>query len=243
MSLAFRNEREKSMNARLLHRSLAVVALCAGTTVVAIRSNVAAPVPTESPAYDPDSTMKGHSYAEWQAIWWQWILAIPVDSNPFNPDAAFDVTTGQTGNVWFLSALFGTNERTCTIPKGKNLFLPLANGEWSDLEGFPTEADQRAQANAATDTVVVDSLFCTVDGVPVENLGNFRHATAQFTFSAPTPWIFGDVGGTGHAVDDGFYVMLKKLSPGNHTLHYGATFDFGGGNTASIDMTYHLTQE
>jgi hypothetical protein len=231
------------MTARVLHRSLAVAALCAGVTVFAIRSNDAAPIPKESPAYAPNSSMKGHSYAEWQAIWWQWILAIPVDISPFNPAAPFDVTTGQTGNVWFLSAVFGTNERTCTIPKGKNLFLPIANGEWSDLEGFPTEADQRAQANAATDMVVVDSLFCTVDDVPVEDLGTFRHETAQFTFEAPTPWIFGAVGGTGHAVDDGYYVMLKKLSPGTHTLHYGATFDFGGGNTAFIDMTYHLTQE
>ena len=231
------------MNARKLHRSLAVAALCAGTTMVAVSSNTAAPMPTDSPVYDPTSFMKGHSYAEWQAMWWQWILAIPVEDNPFNPGADFDVTTGQTGDVWFLSALFGTNERTCTIPKGKNLFLPLANGEWSDLEGFPTEADQRAQAKAATDMVVVDSLFCTIDGNPVSDLGTFRHATAQFTFTAPTPWIFGDVGGTGHAVDDGYYVMLKKLSPGDHTLHYGATFDFGGGNTAFIDMTYHLTQQ
>jgi hypothetical protein len=200
-------------------------------------------MPTDTKVYAPDSTMKGHSYAEWQAIWWQWLLAIPVENNPFNPGAPFDVSTGQTGDVWFLSGLFGTSTRSGTIPKGKNLFLAIANGEWSDLEGFPTEADQRAQAKSATDTALVDSLFCTIDGVPVSDLVTFRHATAQFTFNAPTPWIFGDVGGTGHSVDDGYYVMLKKLSPGAHTIHFGVTFDFGGGNTAFIDNTYNLTQE
>jgi len=131
-------------------------------------------------------------------------------------------------------------ERSCTIPVGMAVFLALPTVECSNLEGLgTTEAEQRECAVSFANHIVVSSLFCMIDGQAVTNLDSFRFLSSQFTFSAPTPWIFGDTGGTGTAVSDGYFVMLKPLSRGIHTLSCGGEFDFGFG----FGNTYHLTVE
>ena len=91
------------------------------------------------------------------------------------------------------------------------------------------------------DAAVLSSLSFSVDGVAVKNIGAYRTVSPQFSFSAPTPWIFGDVGGSGTSVADGYYMMVAPLSTGQHTIHFTGTFDFGGGNLFSLDVTYNVT--
>jgi hypothetical protein len=211
--------------------------------------------------FPPNSHPYGHSYAQWSARENQWGLPLPVGDcsvggsppgHPFLDCPNFDVTEGQAGKVWFLAGAFGTVTRTCTIPAGKALFVVLANSEASSLEDPPfhgdTAAEQSAAAQVASDHIVVGSLFCTIDGQPVTNLGAFRVQSPQITFTAPSPWIFGPTGGQGTSVADGYNVMLKPLHAGHHTLHFGGAFhyaiaegddfdaDFG------VDQTYILTQ-
>jgi hypothetical protein len=192
------------------------------------------------------SNPHGKSYGEWSAAWWQWALGLPVAGHPFVDGPGFNISAGQTGDVWFLGAPTGPAVvRTGTIPTGTSLFFGLLNSEWSDLEGFATEADQRAVAELFTDHIT--GLFCTVDGVAVANLGSYRVASAQFTFTAPSPWIFRDTGGTGHAVNEGYYLFLAPLSTGSHVIHYGGAFHFSIAEgddfdlDAPIDITYNLT--
>jgi hypothetical protein len=194
----------------------------------------------------PNSHSYGKNLAQWSAEWWKWGMSLPVEGpfppHPFVDDPNFDVTWGQSGKVWFLAAPGGSPvERTCTIPNGKALFICVIGAEASDLEGLGnTEAEQRAMAASFADIIVEP--FCTVDGVPLQNIGDYRVSSPQFTFTAPDPWIFSPApGGTGTSVSDGYFVMLTPLSTGAHTLHYGGSFDFGGGNFYSFDMTYHLT--
>jgi len=75
---------------------------------------------------------------------------------------------------------------------------------------------------------------------------SYRVTSPQFTFTAPTPWIFGETGGPGTSVGDGYYILLAPLSPGDHTLRFGGAFHFtlaedGFDGDFPIDMTYHLT--
>ena len=196
----------------------------------------------------PNASPHGQTYGEWSAAWWQWAMELPVDGHPFVDDAGFDVRTGQSGHVWFLAAPFGTVERTCTIPTGTMLFIGLLNAEASDLEGLgATEAERRATAEWIADHIVTSSLSCTIDGKAVANLGSYRVQSPEFSFTAPTPWIFGSTGGDGVAVADGYFVMLAPLSAGQHTIHFGGTFHFDAGeldadpHDFSLDMTYHLT--
>ncbi len=161
--------------------------------------------------------------------------------------------------MWFLalSALQDPlAERTCTIPPHTAVFVGLAVVECSSLEptfpggtGGQREEEQRDCVNFYANHVDVSSLFCTIDGKAVENLRHFRFASSQFRFTAPTPWIFGNTGGTGTAVSDGYFVMLKALSGETHTVSCGGNFHFSVAEGDPFDAdfgfanTYHLTVE
>lgn len=201
-----------------------------------------------NPVVPPSSV----SYPRWAAAWWQWGMELPwTDSagrvHPFIDTLMFDVTQGQQGEVWFLSAPFDRVTRTCTIPPGKLLFFPVLNAESSSIEAPPflahEAADQAAVASYFADHIV--ELFCEIDGIPVPDLTAYRFANPQIAFHAPTPWIFGDLGGPGTSTGDGYYLMLRPLDPGPHTIRYGGAFRFRTPFDpfdlyAPLDMTYHL---
>jgi hypothetical protein len=198
-----------------------------------------------SRALPPNASPFGRNYAEWSAAYWQWLFALPVDGHPGTDSPDFDVTDGQSGHVWFLTGPFGTVERSVTIPAGTSLFIALINVDSSSLEEPPfygaTAADQLAIANEFADFIT--DLSFTVDGKAVDNIEDFRVTSPQFTFTAPTPWIFGATGGTGTAVGVGYFVMLSPLSLGTHTIHYTAAFKFSDApeDYIGVDMTYHVT--
>jgi hypothetical protein len=193
----------------------------------------------------PNSNPFGRSYAEWNAASWQWLFSLPVDGHPAIDSPDFDVTAGQSGHVWFLASPFGTVERNITIPAGTSLFVSLVTVDSSTLEEPPfygaTAAEQLAIANGFADYMT--DLSFTVDGKSVNNLQDFRVTSPQFSFTAPTPWIFGATGGTGNAVGVGYFVMVSPLSVGTHTIHYTGAFKFSDApeDYIPVDMTYNVT--
>jgi hypothetical protein len=186
------------------------------------------------------------SGASKMATSWQRGMSPPLAGNPFNDDPAFDVTAGQTGSVWFLASPLDTNARACKIADGKTLFVGLLNAEDSELEDpGSTAAEQRASAQFQADHI--GNITFSVDGTALTNIGDYRVQSPQFSFTAPTPWIFGSAGGTNTSVGDGYFVMVPPLPPGAHTLHSTGTFHFAVSEgdpsnfDAAIDTTYHPT--
>jgi len=179
----------------------------------------------------PNATYQGHTYPEWAGSFWAWALALPVGGHPFLA-CPKDFSAGQTGNVWYWAAPDGPATcRDVRLPPGTALFLTIRDIETSSLEQPPffgaTEGEQRANSKFFADHIV--DVFCIIDGVPVKNVQAYRFSTPQIQFTAPTPWIFGNTGGTGTSVGDGYYMMLEPLSVGKHTIHYGGTFHFNAG--------------
>lgn len=175
-------------------------------------------------------------------------LGLPVEGHPFlGCPEPFD--TGQSGKVWFLAG--GPAECSVKVPAGKALFFPLANADCSSLEDPPfhgdTKKEQRSCAKFWADHIVEASLFCEIDGLPVTNLERYRVVSPQCEFTAPTPWVFGAVGGPGTAVVDGYYLLLRPLSKGDHSIHFGGAFHFSVADgdpfdaDFGIDTTHHLT--
>src|SRR6266545_2284598 len=85
-------------------------------------------------ALEPGIKHFGKSYNELAGDWWNWVVQFPLATNPIVEDGAVDCTRGQTGKIWFLAGNFGgaagepnPSNRTCTMPGGKALFVPLAN--------------------------------------------------------------------------------------------------------------------
>jgi len=193
----------------------------------------------------PQSTPFGKSYSEWSAAYWQWLFSLPVQGHPGTDSPDFDVTAGQSGHVWFLTGPFGEVEREVTIPPGTALFIALINVDSSTLEEPPffgtTAADQLAIADSFA-SYITDLSF-TLDGQSMGSLVNFRVTSPQFSFTAPSPWIFGETGGTGMATGVGYFVMLEPLSKGTHTIHYTGAFRFSDApeDYIAVNMAYHLT--
>jgi hypothetical protein len=199
--------------------------------------------------FPPDARPHGRSYAEWSAAWWTWNMEHPVAGHPSIDDPAFDVTSGQSGNVWFLATpvAFGTATppaltRTITIPRGTALFIGTLAGEMSSNEGATTEAEQREIANFQADRIT--DLTCTIDGKSVD-LAAHRAESPQFSFTAPDPWIFSpSPAGVGTAVGDGYYLFVKPLAVGQHVVRYTGRFHFESGIFGpepfdiSADQTY-----
>jgi len=202
----------------------------------------------------PQAHPYGKSYAEWSAAHWQWTYSLPADHHPLTDTA--DVSTGQSGPVWFLGGTFapttdlngnlvGIADRHVTIPVGKALFFPITDAEQSLAEGGTSEADCRAAANDYANHMV--GLSCTIDGRTLKNLPAYRTESPFFTFGPlPDNNLLGlPAGTTTAAVSDGYFVMLAPLSPGEHIIRFtGALvytaaadgFDF----SFSLDITYHI---
>ena len=204
-----------------------------------------------------ESRQKGKSYAQLAAAWLKWSLEMPKTNaagaiHPWLNSTNFDVTESQTSNVWFLTAPFPPEgcskvERNCQIPPGKSLLFPLFVVEVSDLEAPPFYgAKAEDQANAVNYFVAhVTGLFCEVDGIPLSNVADFRVRSPSITFTAPAPWIQGTVGGQGSVTGAGYFVLLSALASGQHTLHFGGTFEMKwpadpADMQQSIDMTYRI---
>lgn len=200
------------------------------------------------------SKQNGVSYGEWSGRHWQWLFSMPGDEHPLADTAPAE--TNQSGTVWFLGGTFtftnvegvvvGTANRTITVPKGTSLFFPILDGEASDIEGNgETEAELRAAAQSLADLIDPDNLFLDIDGKPVTNLDKYRVQSPLFTI-APLPEgnvLLVPAGTTGIAVSDGYFVMLKPMSVGTHTLHFGGFVDLSsiGGPLFMLDISYEVT--
>jgi len=193
----------------------------------------------------PGAKFHGKTYGEWAASFWQWSLALPLEGHPFLDTPEYNFSAGQSGSVWYWSSPDGPITRTVTLPEGKALFLTIRDVETSTLEDPPffgaTEADQRANSTWFADHIV--NVFCIIDGQPVHHLEEYRFSTPQFEFTAPTPWIFANVGGTGTSVGEGYFLMLPNLSRGKHIIHYGGTFHFEAGELGPdpLDLPHDVT--
>jgi hypothetical protein len=188
-----------------------------------------------------DSKPYGLTYGDWAARFWQWLYSIPKPVNPAADPTGKNCGLKQTGPVWFLPGTFGgTNERTCTIPKDKAILLTAINGMCSFAEHHvKTEPELRACAKADQDKLT--SATITVDGTPIKP---YRLYSSLFTVILPDNNALGLKAQTTPALSDGYWVTLKPLSAGSHTIRAsGSLVDFTATGTVNFatDVIYHLT--
>ncbi len=198
----------------------------------------------------PQGLAFGKTYGDWGAAWWAWALSIPFGSNPiFDPTGA-DQAQNQSGPVWFLAGnTGGSSERSVTLPAGKAIFLPLINIENDYPCPDPTFQPAPGQSlfdflkQGATALIEghVDELDAALDDRTFANLFAYRGTSSLQTFTGDlslTSTYDPCITGTPQPfVSDGYWLLLKPLTPGRHTLSFSVSA-FGGGFT--IDMLYHL---
>jgi hypothetical protein len=200
------------------------------------------------------------------AEWWIWALEEPTPTNPLLGDYTdgpqCDGFFDKAGGIFFLAGTFGSGEATreCTVPHKTRLFFPIMNTFWAEPPGAFTEQEYREYVNMCIDEALMGStMFVTVDGEPVPiSIQKQRADTSFFSFELPLNNIFGAPPDAlvYEGVADGVWVLLPRLSKGEHIITFGGDFPnnppgnapsgpppLGCGGAFSQNNTYTLTVE
>lgn len=211
-------------------------------TVVA--SSIATmPTATASPGSSALAPVNPAAYKELSAKWWQWAASLPPTvGGPFDQGSINCGENQPAGNVYFLAGVTsGPVVRTCEIPAGKRLFLPVINVECSDLEDDPFFGGTPAERRACVENPLFtpSELVATLDGQSiVPDLQDFEVVSTNFPFTPVAGNPFGIFPGSGSSVSRGVWLLLAPLSPGEHTIVFSGFFAKFPFRTTE---TYHIT--
>jgi hypothetical protein len=199
---------------------------------------------------DIDSKPLGSSYSQWAARYWQWALSQKADVNPLVDNTGAHCGQGQTGNMFFLAGELGGGSvhRTCTVPFGKSIFVPV-------LGLFAIDTLDKPQPAAALRQLLADELdgakvFATIDGLDVVMPEHYRERSPLFGAALPAPAASNVLGIDatecrqrphgqflcGPIVDDSYALILKPLAPGVHSIRVGGTTASG----MTVVMSYEI---
>jgi hypothetical protein len=201
-------------------------------------------------SYEPDYGMDNdkkpqifpaNKVAELGDRWWQWGFGLDTTVvNPFTElgQAGCDVGLQDNGRLLFLvgspidptTGEFLVHE--CVVKKGTSIFFPILNVACNNLEvGTPffgaNEQDQRICANNFINATILESLQLEIDGKSINNLEQYRvdSPAGGFEFTAVENNPFATPVGDGTGVSDGFWILLKDLKPGPHTISFSGAID------------------
>lgn len=153
------------------------------------------------------------------------MLSIPAKDNPINDETGVKCATGQLNTSSVFNLAFnngGTSQRTCHVPAGKGLLIPVMEVEASDKEA-PGSSVQDLDKSAKKDQDSVNSLFLQI-GNKVYNYNDlikYRTHTDPFNAVFPDNAIYGVIkGGPSKVVADGFYILTKPLAKCTYPIHF-----------------------
>ena len=218
---------------------LTLIVLALATPAAAAQD--ATPVPAGI-ALPPDAEVDGLSLAEWTARYWQWFFSFPEAIGPFFDETGERCGYGQSGPVFFLEGAPASVERTCTVPLGVTLFVPVTGVECSTVEPPPyfgrDEAALRACAADGMNQHLANltALEVSVDGQTIGDLAPYRVSTPLFPLLLPPGNLLGTTTPVANAVGDGFQVLLAPLTEGDHVITISVP-----GSEGPFTVTYRLT--
>jgi hypothetical protein len=194
--------------------------------------------------FSKDSTPYGSPYNEWVGKWWNWTFSIPKEEHPRDDFTPEKCNANQEGPVWFLAdQLGGREERTCNIPAGKAILIPLLTGECGyDVPEVKNDEDLRRCAMRGDEYGVIEA---TVDGVKLKNLETYRAQSGFYNSTQVEDNIYDGPSGMYRAFADGYFVFLEPLPAGKHDVNLkvsvlnpiAPTYNY------NADWTYHLNIE
>jgi hypothetical protein len=181
------------------------------------------------------------------AIWWQWILHIPVDDNPGFDDTGADAFVNQPfadQGLIFLSGSFSSSDanRTISVPAGTAFFFPVVNSENDDIFYNRPVSVRRLRADAKATVDATFDRHATLNGT---DLTEVRLTSPVFAYHLPAEGniyqSFGvDVSGTiAPAVSDGYWCYIPPLATGDYTLTFGASIP--SSTPAQPPFTFNIT--
>ena len=176
--------------------------------------------------FPPESKPYGLTFAEHQQNFWKWVLEIPANESPVNDRTGEKCANGQSNSnssVFYLSFNNGgISTRSCEVPAGKGLFIPIMQVEFSEKE-VPNASVEDLRRTATKDQDSVNSLYLKIDDkeYKYDDLIKYRTQTDVFEVVFPDNGIFGVIeGGVSKVIGDGFYIITEPLTKGNYSVHF-----------------------
>lgn len=170
--------------------------------------------------FGPHEHPFGKTMVQWATEWWKWFLSIPKEEHP-----VYD----ETGNRWAVNQrnpdvifLVGTTggkaERTISIPAGRPVLLPVINFTVSYAEdpALRDDIDLASRAKANIDDIVQKEVYINDTRIVISE--QHRVSSPPFDFTFPTNNIYGVKDGPTRGAGDGYWIFLKPLSIGKHSI-------------------------
>lgn len=190
--------------------------------------------------FPPDSRPYGKRYGEWAEEWIKWALSIPKTINPIVDNTGKDCAEKQTSPVWFLAGTFGISvRRKCQIHHDMAIFFPIVEKECSFAEEgdqLKTEKEMCNRASYLMDVVV--DMSVVIDGIELKCLNKYRARSRVFDLVFPPDNVYGVSPGNTRSVTDGYWLLIKPLTVGNHTIRIRARALIPEGPAETIARRY-----
>lgn len=169
--------------------------------------------------FQTNSSPFGQSYVKWTEKWWQWVFSIPKDRNPIIDKTGENCAIGQEGPVWYLAGTTGSTyhaKRSCVIPRQKSILFPIIVSQFSRSEK-PTLNHAELVRYTANDIDKASLLDVIIDDLHLTELSRYR-VQSYFNLDLVEDNIWDIKPGPTMAASDGFWIFLKSLSVGKHTI-------------------------
>jgi hypothetical protein len=171
--------------------------------------------------YSRKESPLGKTWEEWTAEWWRWILEIPSPRNPgYDVDGTIFSETKQThSDPIFLPGTYdGSTNRTIKIKEGNSVLLPIINVTTSFAEAPHLQSKDELMTFVEKNTNDLLYKEALIDGVTLEDVDQYRVRSDFFTFTFPKNNIYGAKSGQTTGISDGYWLFLRPLSTGKHSI-------------------------
>jgi hypothetical protein len=174
--------------------------------------------------YDRNVKPYNRSWESWAADWCKWMLSFNKRKNPcLDKTGRYSSLRQENKNVWFLAGTFGNIThvtRRSEIPAGRSILFPLLVKEDSFAEDrdLKTERELIERARDATDKAL--HLEVIINGVRIPCIKKWRVQSKIFELVFPEDNVYDVRPGTTRAVCDGFWIFIKPLPVGEHSIYF-----------------------
>jgi hypothetical protein len=221
---------------------------------------------TDPYTFPVNSSPYGIPFKDWTAKWAAWLDSVPKDQNwnfqnvpgfKYIPEDC-SYLQNPASPVFFLPWVGiergTTTTMTCNVPHNKAMLISVDGGtsDYSDPT-VKTKTPAELIKIVTKSNLYPNSFDATLDGYALALTNDDAHKIQSdlFNLTLPANNVWGEPQGPDQAITQGWWLMLKPLPPGQHTLHYTTGYRDsrsdpsippGEGNLAPYiqDVTYHL---
>lgn len=207
-------------------------------------------------AFPKNAHPYGKSITKWTQDWWAYMFSYGCDEFPIFDADGSNAIPSTAGPVIFLPGNFGgSTTRDVTVPHGKALLFPVVNTIWNYHPCYGLTDEDAAYADGTLEELFLSqinpaldgasNMSVTLDGYSFTNLTQYRFTSGFYNF-VPNPELADCFGDPCLLETDliwltaGYWIMLKPLQYGQHTLHFSGDIPSNG---FSLDVTYNITVE